>query len=122
MFKTADCEIDFSTLPANFGVGALTTFDANLTRPYQLTYNAGITHEVARGMWVAEWFHSDFKNLIARNNVARTAADYTLVTVANPLDGSAIAPYNVSAAKLLYLQPSVVLQGRIIRVGIDVKW
>ena len=37
----------------------------------------------------------------ARNNVARTAADDTLVTVANPLDGSAIAPYNVSAAKLL---------------------
>jgi hypothetical protein len=100
VFRTAGCEIDFSTLPPNFGVRALSVFDANLARPYQLTYNAGITHEIASGMSVsAEWFHSDFKNLIARNNVARTAADYTLVTVANPLDGSAIAFYNISAAK-----------------------
>ena len=47
----------------------------------------------------AEWFHSDFKNLIARNNVARTAADYTLINVASPIDGSVIPYYNVSAAK-----------------------
>lgn len=47
----------------------------------------------------AEWFHTDFKNLIARNNVARGAADYTEVTVYSPIDGSAIPYYNVSPAK-----------------------
>src|SRR5262249_52934859 len=100
VFRTAGCEIDFSTLPANFGVRTLTQFDPNLDRPYQLMYNVGVTHEVARGTAVsAEWFHSDFQNLIARNNVARTAADYTLVNVYSPIDGTQIPFYNVSAAK-----------------------
>jgi Carboxypeptidase regulatory-like domain len=100
VYRTANCEIDFSTLPSNFGVRALSVFDPNLERPYQLTYNVGVTHELMRGTSVsAEWFHSDFKNLIARNNVARSASDYTLVNVANPIDGSTIPFYNVSAAK-----------------------
>ena len=72
-------------LPANFGVRALSVFDPNLERPYQLTYNVGISHELLRGTSVtAEWFHSDFKNLIARNNVARRRPDYTPVTVVQP--------------------------------------
>src|SRR3954468_23050494 len=100
VYKTAGCEIDFSSLPANFGVRALSTFDANLSRPYQLMYNLGVSHELLRGTSVqVEWFHSDFKNLIARNNVARTAADYTLINVASPIDGSVIPYYNVSTAK-----------------------
>ena len=105
VYRTAGCEIDFSTLPANFGVRALSVFDANLARPYQLTYNVGVTHEVARGTSIsAEWFHSDFKNLVARNNIARTAADYTLVNVASPIDGSTIPFYNVSTAKASAVQ------------------
>jgi hypothetical protein len=101
VYKTAGCEIDFSALPANFGVRALSTFDPNLSRPYQLMYNVGVSHELVAGTSVqVEWFHSDFKNLIARNNVARTAADYTLINVASPIDGSVIPYYNVSTAKL----------------------
>jgi hypothetical protein len=100
VYKTPGCEIDFSTLPANFGVRSLAAFDPNLQRPYQLSYNLGATHEIMRGTSVSvEWFHSDFKNLIARNNVARTAADYTPVTVYNPIDGSPLTYYNVSTAK-----------------------
>jgi hypothetical protein len=100
VYQTPGCEIDFSTLPPNFGVRALSVFDPNLERPYQLTYNVGITHELMRGTSVsAEWFHSDFKNLIARNNVLRTAADYTLINVASPIDGTTIPYYNVSTAK-----------------------
>ena len=100
VYRTAGCEIDFSSLPANFGVRALSTFDSNLSRPYQLMYNVGVSHEVLPGTSVtAEYFHSDFKNLIARNNVARSAADYTLVNVFSPIDGSVVPYYNVSAAK-----------------------
>ena len=100
VYKTTNCEIDFTNLPANFGVRALSTFDPNLARPYQLMYNVGVSHELVSGTSVqVEWFHSDFKNLIARNNVARTAADYTLVNVANPIDGSVVPYYNVSTAK-----------------------
>jgi len=100
VYKTPGCEIDFTNLPANFGVRALSVFDQNLSRPYQLSYNLGVQHEILRGTSLTvEWFHSDFKNLIARNNVARTAADYTLVNVASPIDGSVIPYYNVSTAK-----------------------
>ena len=100
VYRTAGCEIDFTGLPTNFGVRALSTFDPNLKRPYSLMYNVGVSHELLPGTSVtAEWFHSDFKNLIARNNVARTAADYTLINVASPIDGSVIPYYNVSTAK-----------------------
>ena len=100
VYKTTNCEIDFTTLPANFGVRALSTFDPNLARPYQLSYNLGVQHELLRGTSLTvEWFHSDFKNLIERNNVSRTAADYTLINVASPIDGSSVPYYNISTAK-----------------------
>ena len=74
VYLTPGCEINLAQAPANFGVRALSVFDPNLARPYQYTYNVGVTHELMRGTSVrAEWFHSDFKNLIARNNVARCA-------------------------------------------------
>ena len=95
-YKTAGCEIDFSTLPANFGVRSLSTFDPNLARPYQITYNAGVQHELMRGTSLSvEWYHSDFKNLIARNNIARTSSDYVPVTAFSPIDGSPITWYNI---------------------------
>ncbi len=105
VYLTAGCEINFAQLASNFGVRALSVADPNLARPYQYTYNVGVTHELTRGTSVsAEWFHSDFKNLIARNNVARSASDYTPVTVYNPIDGAPFTYYNVSSAKLAAVQ------------------
>ncbi len=101
VYRTAGCEIDFTALPNNFGVRALSTFSPDLERPYQLMYNVGVQHELLPGTSItAEYFHSSFKNLIARNNIARTAADYTLINVASPIDGSVIPYYNVSLAKV----------------------
>ena len=101
VYLTAGCEINFAALPNNFGVRALSTFSPDLERPYQLMYNVGVQHELLPGTSItAEYFHSSFKNLIARNNIARTAADYTLINVASPIDGSVIPYYNVSAAKV----------------------
>ncbi len=101
VYLTAGCEINFAALPNNFGVRALSTFSPDLERPYQLMYNVGVQHELLAGTSItAEYFHSSFKNLIARNNIARTAADYTLINVASPIDGSVIPYYNVSAAKV----------------------
>jgi hypothetical protein len=75
-------------------------FDPSLDRPYQYTYNVGVQHELLPGTSLTvEWIHSDFKNLIARNNVARTASDYTPITVYSPIDGSPVTYYNVSTAK-----------------------
>lgn len=100
VYLTPGCEINFATLPANFGVRSLSRVDPGLRRPYQQAYNVGLSHEVLPGIAVtAEWFHSQFKQLISRNNVALTAADYTPVSVYNPVNGSTTTAYNLAAAK-----------------------
>ena len=99
-FGTTGCEINFATLPNNFGVRSLARFDPNLKRPYQLAFNAGLSHEVLPGIAVtAEWFHSSFKDMIDRNNVALSASDYTAVQVYNPLQGGTVTAYNLAASK-----------------------
>ena len=46
-YLTPGCEINFTQLATNFGVRALSVFDPNLERPYQLTYNVGISARAA---------------------------------------------------------------------------
>lgn len=95
VYQTAGCEINFANLPANFGVRSLSTFDPELKRPYQLSYNLGVSHEVLPGVSLAlEWYRNDFKNLIERNNVARTFDSYNPVDVVAP-DGQVVRVYDV---------------------------
>ena len=49
-YPSVGCEINFAGLPSNFGVRSLAQFDPDLKRPYQLAFNAGITHEVLTGL------------------------------------------------------------------------
>jgi hypothetical protein len=60
---------------------------------------------------VSKQFKVDNWNFTPRLDIfnALNSDDYTAVTTAQ---------YNAST----YLQPAVILQGRIIRVGIDVRW
>ena len=77
VIPSAGCEINFAGLPTNFGVRSLAQFDPDLKRPYQLAFNAGITHEVLTGLTVSfEYFRSDFRNITVRQNSLRTAASY----------------------------------------------
>ena len=50
-YLTAGCEINFATLPANFGVRSLARFDPELKRPYQLAFNLGVSHEDRLPAW-----------------------------------------------------------------------
>ena len=43
----------------------------------------------------SEYFHSNFKNMISRDYIGRTADSYTEVDVVNPLDQSIIKAYDV---------------------------
>ena len=52
VYLTTNCEINFAQLPANFGVRALATADPNLQRPYQLSTNLGVQHELRPGVSV----------------------------------------------------------------------
>ena len=99
-YLTSGCEINFLTLPANFGVRSLARFDPELKRPHQLAFNVGVSHEILPGFAVtAEYFRSSFKNMIARNNVALSVSDYTPVSIYNPMTGGTVTAYNLSTAK-----------------------
>src|SRR5215475_1631122 len=102
---TPDCEINLAQAPKNFGTVSLSNFDPHLKNPYMLSYNLGMTHELFRGFAVTgEWFHTDFKNILERNNTLRPGtltgpasvanSNYRAVTVFSPIDGKAITMYD----------------------------
>ena len=90
-YPTAGCEINFAGLPSSFGIRSLAQFDQDLKRPYQLAFNAGVTHELFTGFTATfEYFRSDFRNITVRQNSLRTANSYDQFTIASPLDGSSV--------------------------------
>src|SRR5881296_1239944 len=105
VYQTPGCEINFANVPRNFGTISLSTFDRKLQRPYFLSYNLGVTHELVPGVAVtAEWFHGVAKNILERNNSLRPGAmtgpasvsndSYRPVTIFSPIDGRAITMYD----------------------------
>jgi Carboxypeptidase regulatory-like domain len=99
VYLTANCEINFAALPSNFGVRSLAQFDPDLQRPYQLAFNAGVTHEILQGLTLSfEYFRSDFRNITLRQNSLRDANSYDRTDVVSPLDGSVIPVWTVKPA------------------------
>jgi hypothetical protein len=107
-----DCEINLSQAPKNFGTVSLSKFDPHLKNPYMLSYNLGMTHELFRGFAVTgEWFHTDFKNILERNNTLRPGAmtgpasvdnsNYRPVTVFSPIDGTPLTVYDTVSTSVL---------------------
>jgi hypothetical protein len=103
------CEINFASLPSNFGTVALASPDPNLKRPYVHQINTEITHELFRGVAMnLGWFHNISKGFLERNNTNRpgtfnadgtvTNASYRPVTVFSPIDGTPITVYDIASA------------------------
>ena len=68
---TAGCEIDFSTLPATFGVKPTQDFAEDIGRPYQIETNVSVQREIIPGASVTfSYFRRDYKNLIWSDNLA----------------------------------------------------
>jgi hypothetical protein len=104
-YLTANCEINFGQLPANFGIRNLRTYDPETERPFNVMMNVGVQHQLLRNVSVtAAVIDNRFYRLPIRDNVLRTRADYTPVTVYSPLDGSAITVYNLAPAKVTQVQ------------------
>jgi hypothetical protein len=94
-YLTPGCEINFANLPSNFGIRSLTNFDPDLKRPYQYSYNLGVSHEVLPGVSTSfEWYRNDFKDMIERNNTLRDASSYVPVDVVTP-DGQVVRVFDV---------------------------
>ena len=89
------------TLPSNFGVRSLARFDPELAAavPAGLQRSACRTRSVPGIAVTAEWFHSTFKDLIDRNNVALSASDYTAGDGLQPGDSGTVTAYNLAASK-----------------------
>jgi hypothetical protein len=86
---------------ARFGEATLTRRPADdIAREYDWEYSAGIQHEVMSGFSVTgAWYYRDTFNMTKSVNGPFTAANYSIVNVANPLDGSVIPAYNLDPTK-----------------------
>ena len=95
-----DNEIGLSN-NVRFGLPTLTRRPADgFAREYDWEYSAGVQHELMRGVSVtANWYHRDSYNPTMSVNGPFTMADYAVVNVVSPLDGSIIPAYNLDPAK-----------------------
>ncbi len=105
-YLTAGCEINFATLPSNFGSRSLNEY-GNYPRTWNLEHGLELQHELIPQLSVTvSWFHGAFHNLTATiNRTLQTSGDpaanpnYTPFTVYNPLTGEAITAYGLNADK-----------------------
>jgi hypothetical protein len=99
VFGTPGCELDLSTLSSTFGILSEAGEYGGFPRGWVLEHGLELQHEVRRGLSVSgAWFHWDEHNLTKTVNTAWTSADFTPITIFNPIDGTPITYYNISQA------------------------
>jgi hypothetical protein len=100
VYRTPGCEIDFSTLPATFGVKPSQNPADDIARPYQIETNVSVQREIVPGTSVTlSYFRRDYRNLIWSENLALSPSDWTPVPVPSPLGGDVVTIYNLNPAK-----------------------
>ena len=106
VYKSAGCEIDFSSLSSNFGIASPNEYGA-YPRTWNLEQGVEIQHELMpRLSLTGSWFSGQFHNLTRTINRSweYTGADptqnpnYTPVTIYNALTGQPITVYARTAA------------------------
>ncbi len=84
-YLTAGCEINYAQLPTTFGVRRNRNPDPELERPFQMVYNAGITHELKPGMgFSVNYYRREFHDVTFTTNLANPVANYTPYEIAAP--------------------------------------
>ena len=106
VYKTAGCEIDFSSLASNFGIASPNQYGA-YPRTWNIEQGVEIQHEILpRLSLTGSWFSGTFHNLTATVNQSwlYTGSDptqnpnYTPLTVYNPVTGVPFTYYSRTAA------------------------
>ncbi len=101
-YLSAGCEIDLSRLPTNFGERALSRPDPDIQRPWSLLSTLEVDHELLPGFSLsAAWIRRSNYDLFQSTNLLRSLADYTPVSIVNPLNGLPITVYNLNSKDLL---------------------
>ena len=104
-FGTPGCEINFATLPANFGERRLNDVDPNFKRTYNLETAIGVQHEVFSGLSAsANYYRRSFHRLRVTDNLLRTMADYQAYDLFHPITGQAFRVYDVTRAAATRVQ------------------
>jgi hypothetical protein len=97
-FTRPDCEINFASLAANYGIAALNEYGA-YPRTWNLESGLELQHEVIDGLSVSgAWYRGNFHNLTTTINRSWSAADYTEFTFYNPETGQPFPVYARSTA------------------------
>jgi hypothetical protein len=98
VYLTPGCEIQLSQLPANFGLLTDAGTYGGFPRNWNLESGLEVQHELLPRLSVTgTWYHGTYHNLTSTVNRAVTPADYTPVSIFNPIDGTPITIYNISA-------------------------
>jgi hypothetical protein len=105
VFLTPGCEINFATLPANFGIAALNEY-GQYPREWNLEHGLELQHELLPRLSVTgSWFRGDFHNLLTTINRSWVFdgdplqnPNYVPFTVYNPANGEPITIYGRTAA------------------------
>ena len=101
VYLTAGCEINFGQLPTTFGNRRNRNPDPDLQRPFQMVYNAGITHELKPGVGMAfNFYRREFHDVTYTTNLANPTSAYTPYQVSDPRGTGTITVYNADPTKL----------------------
>ena len=97
-FTAPDCEINFASLAANYGIAALNEY-GKYPRTWNLESGLEVSHELLSGLSVTgSWWKGNFHNITNTVNQSWTLADYSPYTWYNPVSGAPFTVYARSAA------------------------
>jgi len=101
VYLTAGCEINFATLPANFGTEPEATY-GGFPRAYNVEHAVELQHELLPRLSVtASWFRGSFSNLTNEINTAMNRdTDYLPVEVFDPITGQPFTIYRTAPAAI----------------------
>jgi hypothetical protein len=96
------CEINFAQLPTTFGVRRNRNPDPELSRPYQLVWNAGISRELRPGFGIsANYYRRQFHDVTFTTDLAKPLSVYTPYQIPDPRgNGQQMTIYNIDSAAL----------------------
>lgn len=93
------CELDLSILVPNFGLLSEPGVYGGFPRGYNFEQGFELQHELLPKLSVTATHYRGFNaNLTTTLNRAVTPADYNVITIYNPLDGTPFPYYNISPA------------------------
>jgi hypothetical protein len=92
--------MNFSQLPATFGSRRNRNPDPNLSRPYQLVYNGGISRELRPGLGIsANYYHRRFYDFTFTTDLDKPHSVYTPYQIRDPRgNGQMMTVYNIDPA------------------------